>query len=103
MPVPRKIDRPPVSESEPAAAAGTKRAAADDDDDGIEALDGPPAPKRARTAQPNGDTETDAAMKSAPAAAPESPRKQQVLEAEGVVLLDGPGEALEDDDVVIID
>jgi hypothetical protein len=43
-------------------------------------------------------------MKVAPAPL-ESPRKRQVLEDEGVVLMDGPGEKLDDDndDVIILD
>jgi hypothetical protein len=105
MLTPRKIERPPTPAPEPAVTIGKKRSAVDEDeDDGIEVLDGPSAPKRARTAQPVPERDGDAAMKVAPAPL-ESPRKRQVLEDEGVVLMDGPGEKLDDDndDVIVLD
>jgi ubiquitin-like 1-activating enzyme E1 B len=104
LPVPPRLEPAPApapATPPPVPAPSKKRPAsgtADDDDDGIELLDGapdgaPPA-KRART-------DASAPAPTAPAA-PESPSKRRRLEEDGLVLLDAPGETVEDDDDVIL-
>jgi ubiquitin-like 1-activating enzyme E1 B len=106
MPTPRKLVKksapPPISET---VNAGTKRSAPDEDDE-IEALDAPPAMKRARTLPPlENDMIVDKIKNSMTIGAPSSPSKRKLLEEDGLVLMDTPGEKLEeeDDDVVILD
>jgi ubiquitin-like 1-activating enzyme E1 B len=106
MPLPRKSERAPalvITLDSAPVMAGTKRAAnaEPDADDGIEALDGPPAPKRARTAPPP----EDADMTPVPAAKPppETPWKNRTLEENGLVLLDGPGQDLDDEEIIFVE
>jgi ubiquitin-like 1-activating enzyme E1 B len=103
LPIPPRKEKPvATTEATPPPQVGTKRSAPDDDE--IALVDGPsePASKRVKTAPtPTTPKRSSAAMDEDKTLV--SPSKRRRLDEDGLIMLDGPGEKIEDDEIIIVE